>query len=42
VAGFNLIWMWDKREEMSDILGRITAAVAWRPPHVRMKREGRD
>eukprot|EP00285_Hemiselmis_virescens_P019386 CAMPEP_0173405884 /NCGR_PEP_ID=MMETSP1356-20130122/63028_1 /TAXON_ID=77927 ORGANISM="Hemiselmis virescens, Strain PCC157" /NCGR_SAMPLE_ID=MMETSP1356 /ASSEMBLY_ACC=CAM_ASM_000847 /LENGTH=102 /DNA_ID=CAMNT_0014366761 /DNA_START=86 /DNA_END=394 /DNA_ORIENTATION=- len=33
VMGFNLIWMWDREEEMSEMLDDVMA-LEWRPPHV--------
>jgi len=34
VIGFNLIWMWDKVEDMSEIFTAMMAQVQWQPPHV--------
>jgi len=32
--GFNLIWMWDKEEEMSGMLEGLMTTLEWLPPHV--------
>lgn len=35
VMGFNLIWMWDKLDEMEEMLSdMMTLGGPWQPPHV--------
>lgn len=34
VMGFNLIWMWDREKEMTDMLETLASSVKWEKPHV--------
>eukprot|EP00281_Chroomonas_sp_CCMP1168_P012258 CAMPEP_0206282668 /NCGR_PEP_ID=MMETSP0047_2-20121206/39808_1 /ASSEMBLY_ACC=CAM_ASM_000192 /TAXON_ID=195065 /ORGANISM="Chroomonas mesostigmatica_cf, Strain CCMP1168" /LENGTH=127 /DNA_ID=CAMNT_0053712959 /DNA_START=21 /DNA_END=404 /DNA_ORIENTATION=+ len=34
VLGFNLIWMWDRESEMTEMLDTLFSTVKWKQPHV--------